>query len=135
MQVFIRVVSDGLSDVHDLYRWLSEDPDVRNEAEVELAEAEAFPEALGALELINVVISNATALGSLLVSISTWRSARGREAEVRVERNGVRVSVEGADPEAIQDLLRQLSGTATDTAQRGSDDAGSTEEGSAEGVR
>jgi hypothetical protein len=107
VQVRIRVAADiGGPDVRDLYRWLVQDPDVR--ARISLVEDGGRPDALGGLEVVNVVVSNLVGLGNLLVAVAMWRSARARGTETRVERNGRSFRVDNADPETIRRLQQAL---------------------------
>ncbi|WP_413102642.1 effector-associated constant component EACC1 [Streptomyces sp. Inha503] len=109
MQFRLRVdAAEGSPGVLDLYRWLTEDPDVAGAAEVALVDEEDRGDTLGGLEAISTVVSNLTSLGSLLLAVATWRDARGCGADTRVERDGVSLRVESTDPETIRRLLRQL---------------------------
>lgn len=63
------------------------------------------------LELINVVLSNAIALGSLIMSIVSWRASRPRRPPVRIEMNGVSVVVESDEPETLRAILETLTRT------------------------
>ncbi|MBB4783579.1 effector-associated constant component EACC1 [Streptomyces rapamycinicus] len=109
MQFRLRVdATEGSPGVLDLYRWLTGDPDVAGAAEVALVDVEDRDDTLGGLEAISIVISNLTSLGNLLLAAATWRDARARGADTRVERDGVSLRVESTDPETIRRLLRQL---------------------------
>jgi hypothetical protein len=108
VQVRIQVeADDGRPDVLDLYRWMSEDPDVVPATDIALV-GEDSPGALGALEVIDAIVSDVTALGTLLMTIATWRDARARDAVTRIERNGVSLRIESTDPQEIQRLMEQL---------------------------
>ncbi|AQA13275.1 hypothetical protein ABTY63_39175 [Streptomyces solisilvae] len=109
MQFRLRVdAAEGAPGVFDLYRWLTEDPDAADAAELALVDEGDHADTLGGLEIISIVVSNLTALGNLLVAVATWRDARARGADTRVERDGVSLRVESSDPETIRRLLRQL---------------------------
>ncbi|MFI0776367.1 hypothetical protein [Streptomyces sp. NPDC021212] len=55
----VRVTTaEGCPGVHDLYRWLTEDPDVAGAAEVALVDEDDDAEALVSLEVIPIVVSN-----------------------------------------------------------------------------
>jgi hypothetical protein len=121
VQVRIQVeADDDRPGVFDLHRWLSEDPDVVTATEIALV-GEDSPGALGALEVINAIVSDVTALGTLLTAVATWRDARARDAVTRIERNGVSLRIESTDPQEIQRLLRQLEQAAApaDSARTG----------------
>ncbi|WP_432252860.1 effector-associated constant component EACC1 [Streptomyces sp. HNM1019] len=109
MQFRLRAdAAEGSPGVLDLYRWLTEDPDVAGAAEMALVDQEDRDGALGGLEVISIVVSNLTSLGNLLLAVATWRDARAPGADARVERDGVSLRVESTDPETIRRLLRQL---------------------------
>ncbi len=79
----------------------------------------------GPLEVVNVVVSNTIALGSLLVAVAAWRGSRSSPPEVRLERDGVTVTVQGASPEVVEQILK-----AWDTA--GPDDNHDPDQGNVE---
>lgn len=111
MQFRVQVTADEMNPgTLDLYQWLTDDPDVARTAELALAHDEQ-PDTLGTLEAIDIVVSNLTALAGLLVTVATWREARARGAETRVERRGVSLRIESTDPEEMRRLLQQLAGS------------------------
>lgn len=92
-----------------LYRWLVQDPDVAQQADVSLESEQAVAgEMGGAFEVINAVVANGIALGSLAVACATWRAARPTAPAVRIERNGVTVTVEDASPETVRRIVDAL---------------------------
>lgn len=91
-----------------LYRWLTDDPDVRRDATLSFASGQPGDMG-GALEVINVVLSNTIALSSLVLAIATWRGSRRNSPTVEIERDGVRVMINEDSPEAIQRVLKALS--------------------------
>jgi hypothetical protein len=91
-----------------LYRWLIDDPDVRRYTT--LSRADGQPGDMGgALDVINVVLSNTIAFSSLIVAVASWREARKNPPTVEIERNGVRVTINNASPEAVQRAIETLS--------------------------
>lgn len=91
-----------------LYRWLAQDQDVRRDISFSLG-GDGPPETMGnALDVINVVLSNTMAFGSLITSIAAWRGARRAPARVVIERGDVRVHVEADSPEEVARLVRKL---------------------------
>ncbi|MEU6117267.1 hypothetical protein ABZ840_22340 [Streptomyces sp. NPDC047117] len=90
-----------------LYRWLLMDPELRGRAKASIAPAQPGQGHMGGpLEVVNVVVSNTIALGSLLVAVGAWRGSRPRAPEVRLERDGVVVTVQGSSPEVVEQILR-----------------------------
>ena len=92
-----------------LYRWLIADPELSGLARIAVVPTQSRPGHMGeALEVVNVVLSNTIALSSLLVAVSGWRGSRARPPEVRLEREGVTVTVQDASPDRVEQILRAL---------------------------
>ncbi|GAA1172890.1 hypothetical protein F4556_002083 [Kitasatospora gansuensis] len=91
-----------------LYRWLVAESELRGGAEVALRGGGMTPGQMGegALEIVNVVIANGIALGSLVTAVAAWRGSRSRPPQVRLERNGVVVTLQDASPEEVERILR-----------------------------
>lgn len=117
MRLGITVLDDDGGQLRALQRWLLRDQDTAG-ATLALRARDAAPGAMGpGLDLIDVVLSNAVGLGGLLLAVATWRRSRGNAPSVQVEHEGVTVTVNGADAEQIERLVRQLTspaGRATD---------------------
>ncbi|MGW0767581.1 effector-associated constant component EACC1 [Streptomyces sp. NPDC002676] len=115
MELSLTVAGDGSPDeLTSLHRWLIQDPDVTHHATLELGERVTdgpTGEMSGALEVLNIVLGDAVALGNLLVAIGTWRDTRRRAPEVRIQRAGttVTVTVSGDDPETARAVIAALS--------------------------
>lgn len=113
-QLSVADSSDG-TEITSLYRWLAQDPDVRRDAKVTIVPAPASPQPGGmscALEVVNVVLGNAIALSSLVVAVASWIGSRKSASSpvVRIEREGVSVTISADSPEAIRNVLRELEG-------------------------
>ncbi|ARF53871.1 effector-associated constant component EACC1 [Streptomyces gilvosporeus] len=114
MQVDIAVdaQADGESDdrsLTSLYRWLGRDPEVVRHAQVSLVPRQAQPGDMGdAFEVINAVVANAIALGGLVVACATWRGSRSAAPPVRIERDGVTITVEDGSPESVHRIVAAL---------------------------
>lgn len=114
----VDIVMEGDSDdrsaasaasLTSLYRWLAQDPDVAQQADVSLGSERAAPgDMSGAFDVINAVVANGIALGSLAVACASWRAARPSAPAVRIERNGVTVTVEDASPETVRRIVDAL---------------------------
>lgn len=108
MRLGITVLDDDGGQLRALQRWLLRDPDTAG-ASLTLRGRNATPGAMGpGLDLIDVVLSNAVGLGGLLLAVASWRQSRGNRPSVRVERDGVTVTVSGTDADQIERLVRQL---------------------------
>ncbi|MFJ8085326.1 hypothetical protein ACIQ6Y_32590 [Streptomyces sp. NPDC096205] len=58
----------------------------------------------------SVVVSNTIGLSALLLAVANWRTSRGNRSDVRIEHNGVTVTVTSAEPQQIAQLVRTLTG-------------------------
>ncbi|MFE1173342.1 hypothetical protein [Streptomyces sp. NPDC058773] len=100
-----------------LCRWLITDPELRGLAEVSIAPVHPGQgHRRGALELVNVALGNAIALSNILVAVAAWRESRPHEAQVRLESNGVIVTLQGTSPEVVDQILESRD---TDDSGRG----------------
>ncbi|MFE6162132.1 hypothetical protein ACFQ7F_24840 [Streptomyces sp. NPDC056486] len=100
-----------------LLRWLHEEQSLRGQARVVMGGTQ-IPGGMGGfpLDVVNVALSNSIALGSLLTTLVAWRSSRpSPQPSVRIEVNGVLVTVNTDDPEAIRSLIELLRGAAPDS--------------------
>jgi len=99
-------VGDAVGAV-SLYRWLVAEAELRGQVRVSLGAGESEPGHMGGgLDLVNVVVANSIALGSLITAVATWRGSRPRPPQVRLERDGVVVTLHDSSPEAVEQILR-----------------------------
>jgi hypothetical protein len=108
MQVLIKV--EGGVDGPGLMPWLHTDP-VSKQAELSTVAGE--PGQMGAGEIIQAVIEDSTALGSLVVAVATWWDAHRRRpgappVQVMIERGGTSMTVTSADPADIQRIVQSF---------------------------
>jgi hypothetical protein len=110
--VQVDIVVDGESDdqsLASLYRWLVRDPDIAHHAKVSLTPGpNRAGDMGGAFEVINAVLSNGIALGGLAIACATWRASRPEAPVVRLERDGVTITVEDGSPEMVSRVLEAL---------------------------
>ncbi|MEV8017460.1 hypothetical protein AB0O76_14165 [Streptomyces sp. NPDC086554] len=96
-----------------LSRWLMAEPELRGHARVSTGAAGSAPGHMGdGLELVNVVLANSIALGSLITAVAAWRGSRPRPPQVRLERDGVVVTLRDSSPEQVEQILRMWNATA-----------------------
>ncbi|MFI0713835.1 hypothetical protein ACH4SK_24875 [Streptomyces inhibens] len=112
---------DGAGDAaRSLYTWLSADPEVSAGAGLSPVRRAEAPGRMGpVLEAVEAVFDSGVQLASLVVAVASWRSTRPRAERVRIERAGIRVDVDGADPEAVARVLRALGEGAAPAAGSG----------------
>ncbi|MEU5024366.1 effector-associated constant component EACC1 [Streptomyces milbemycinicus] len=112
--------------LRSLYRRLYRDPSLERTTKVELQEAPQEEGAMGgAWETVNILLTHATALSSLAVSVAAWRQSRPSSPPLNAQSNGTTVTVRTDDPEAVRRLLEALS--SADNSN--SDDSGDSSEG------
>lgn len=102
----VRVVV-GEDAVLPLYQWLAADPDVQHNTTLSFGNPQQGD--MGALDVINVVLSNTIAFSGLVVAIASWRDSRRGAPGVEIEKDGVRVSVADGSPETIRAVIDALS--------------------------
>ncbi|MEU4611654.1 effector-associated constant component EACC1 [Streptomyces umbrinus] len=112
--VLIQAGKDG--DGPDLLRWLKSDP-VAAHAKLSAAPAASDDDGMGAAEVVQAVVDNATAIGGLVMSTVAWWDARrnarssGAQSGVRIECNGAVVTINTSDPAKVQEVIDTLKRT------------------------
>jgi membrane-associated two-gene conflict system component 1 (EACC1) len=112
----VSVLSPHDPELVSLYEWLAGDEAF---AEVSMGASGERPDAQSPLDLINVILSNTTAIMSLVVAYASWRRsgiAERPDAAVTFKAGGVEVTVRDADPETIDRLIAALEQAALDHA-------------------
>ncbi len=111
MDLYVRLAEPDVDAMIELRHWLSAD----NRLPAQTRQAPPGPPADGQLgpatDILQVVVGSAIALGQLLVSIAQWRQSRPEPPRVLVsaERpDGVTVTIESSDPDALAEVVRQL---------------------------
>ncbi|MEU8763595.1 hypothetical protein [Streptomyces sp. NPDC048659] len=113
------VVAGPGRELTSLHRWIAQDREVVRETRVTLSAAPLRDGDMGAdFESVSAVVSNALALGSLVVAVLAWRDSRPTPPSVRIERDGTAVELTGdaADAENVRRIVTALGG-ATGAAQ------------------
>ncbi|MEV0318291.1 hypothetical protein ACIBKX_08510 [Streptomyces sp. NPDC050658] len=104
--------ADGTESAASLYRWLMAEPELRGSASLSTGAERSAPGHMGdGLELVNVVLANSIALGSLITAVAAWRGSRPRPPQVRLERDGVVVTLRDDSPEQVERILRMWNAT------------------------
>jgi hypothetical protein len=108
MDLYVRLTEPDVDAMIELRHWLASDERFR----LPTGEAQPADGQLGtAVDVLQVAVGSAIALGQLLVSIAQWRQSRPTRPTVLVsaERpDGVTVSIESTDPDALAEVVRQL---------------------------
>jgi len=95
-------------ELHSLYEWLRHDTGLARDATVTMASSGLNPGEQGALDVIDVLLRDVSAIGGLSVSIAMWRLSRRRNTTVTIRRSGEQVIVDGADAETVAKAIRAL---------------------------
>lgn len=113
MSNVIRVSAhDADDELRSFLAWLQEDSDIRRHAVISLESADGGKspagEMGGALEIVKLVIDTNFQVLNLGLAYTAWRASRGRPTPVTVERNGVTIVLDDAEPETVARLVREL---------------------------
>jgi hypothetical protein len=95
-------------ELHSLHDWLRHDTTVARETTVSLASSGGDLGEQGALDVIDIILKDATAIGGLAVSIATWQLNRRRKTTVTFRRGTAEVTVDAADAETLAKAIRAL---------------------------
>ncbi|MFD7505619.1 hypothetical protein [Streptomyces sp. NPDC059850] len=110
MQAALRVeisaeADDGDLAIHDLYRWLRRDSDVRAHAELNLLPSRNG----GPLAVIDLVVSQGLGALNLALSYAAWRAARPTAPAVLIAANGRSIAVRGeCDAGTVRTFLEAM---------------------------
>jgi hypothetical protein len=105
MKVTMEMDGDGVA-ANEFYHWLLRDDDMRA-AEVTRPPGEGHGH-MGVLEVVDVVLSNAIALGTLVATYASWRKARPNGPTVTFTVGDVTVSATDASPETLGRIAEVL---------------------------
>lgn len=107
MQVKIEVLNgDGSLALTSLFRWLTRDPDVRRHVAVSFRPSTS-KDTMGALDVINAILTQATSISTLAVSIAAWRDSRAKPPAIKVTA-GERSVIISTDSTEIAAMLQSL---------------------------
>ncbi|MFD4142815.1 MULTISPECIES: hypothetical protein [unclassified Streptomyces] len=97
---------DGRTTV-DLYRWLRSDSDLRRTADVALR-TRGVSGAMGAVEIINIVLTQGIAALNLAVTYASWRVARPAAPAVTIDFPGGSITVRDGGEETVRRIVEAL---------------------------
>lgn len=103
MLIAVRATDDP--SLHKLARWLDEDG-----YQLTMSSSGDVPGAQGALDVINVIVSNSTAIAALVVSYASWRGAKPHEEPARFtfRRGDVELTLENPTGDDIKRAIEAL---------------------------
>jgi hypothetical protein len=113
VRVRIRITLAGADDGAALYAWLRADPALARQTRV--TAGLPGPDQLGALEIIDVVLTQTTAVASLALAVADWRRSRpGRTSTTITRPDGTSMTVEGPPEQTASAVERFLAGDGSD---------------------
>ncbi|MFI1014558.1 hypothetical protein [Streptomyces sp. NPDC020965] len=108
MRIQIGVLEDrGDAAVADLHRWFRRDDDLRGRVEIRL-EPLPQPGAMGAVEIIELVLGQGFAALNLALSYAAWRAVRPTAPPVTITVDGVTVTVQDGSEESVRRIVAAL---------------------------
>ncbi|MEU8784869.1 hypothetical protein [Streptomyces sp. NPDC048637] len=99
---------DGGTALTDLYRWLRQDSELRRHAEVRLLPPRQTSSFMGAVEVIELVVSQGIAAANLAVAYATWRQGRAMGGAITITVGEVSVTVKDGSEESIRRIVELL---------------------------
>jgi hypothetical protein len=108
--IFIRIGGrEAEEDLRSLCDWLRNEPDVSHHARIWVASAEPRPGEMGApLDAVQLVVDGSFQALSLALAYASWRGTRPGQPEVTIEGHGIKVILDGADPDTVGKIVRAL---------------------------
>jgi len=91
-----------------LFGWLDRNHELRRNATITPVTDVAAPGRQNAIDIIELVLSNSLAAGSLLLAFRSWRKDRPASPPVTITVNGVSFTVRDASPESLAALEAAL---------------------------
>jgi hypothetical protein len=105
--------TDDSADLGDLRGWISSDDRLRRAVSASTVMAESTPEEMGGGQIVEFVITTGISLGSLLVSIASWRQSRPHQPTVLLSRDrGPVVTLSSSSETAVREITVKLGGDA-----------------------
>jgi hypothetical protein len=102
--VRVLIASKDSGDINSLYDWLRADRDLVRSAEI-TSEGTYDQTSMGALEVVSIILTEMTGLGSLAVSFATWWQSRSKAGAITLNRpDGQQLTIAGS-PEVTSDLI------------------------------
>lgn len=109
MTISVYIRGDAEEELQSLLRWLQDDPDVRQHALLSIIVAEPREgEMGGAAEAVKLVLDEGFQVANFAVALLSWRATRRSRPALTIERSGITVNVDDADPEMIDKILSAL---------------------------
>ncbi|MER6206584.1 effector-associated constant component EACC1 [Streptomyces sp. NPDC001642] len=102
------VAQDDRGTISDLYRWLGQDPEVRRYVTATLDSRPESPTAMGAVEVINLVLGQGFTALNLALAYASWRNARPAAPPITITVGIESITVQDASEETVRCLAEAL---------------------------
>ncbi|MDJ1134157.1 effector-associated constant component EACC1 [Streptomyces iconiensis] len=114
MRVTLSIAGDSSGqNIAALRDWLRNETALRSALLAPQAEQEGRGHMGPSLDLIDLFLEHFESLASLLFTVLAWRNTRPTAPSVQITHNGITVTLDSADPDAIRRVAEALqSGTA-----------------------
>jgi hypothetical protein len=111
MPVIIRMNDEqAQQELGSLLAWLEDEPSVRQHADLKLVPSPAVPGDMSStFEMIQLIIDSSFQIMNLAIAYAAWRDTRPSRPGVTIERDGIKVALDDADPDAVSNIIRALS--------------------------
>ncbi|QTD97835.1 effector-associated constant component EACC1 [Streptomyces cyanogenus] len=101
---------DAEEELRSLRSWLLDEPEIRQHAVISWGAQALTKEEMGTgIDVLQLVTDNGWSAVAFAMAYRDWRRTRRSAAVVTIEHNGVTVSVNGADDQAVARITRALS--------------------------
>jgi hypothetical protein len=94
-------------ELTSFYRWLREDAAAHDEVKVEI-QANPAPDAMGAADVLCMVLTQLTGIGGLALAYASWRGTRRTAPSVRIRLGEATIDVTDATAEQLAAALHAL---------------------------
>ena len=97
------------TELSSLYAWLRDEPDVRQRAQISLLSAESGPAEMGAaFDIIQLAVDGGFQAMNLALAYAAWRATRPSRPRVTMEFNGITVTLDGSESDAVEVIVQLL---------------------------
>jgi hypothetical protein len=104
VRVTITSGADDALELASLRDWLSRDVDIASQATIRTIQTEPSG-TMGGLDVVQIVLTHAMALGQLALAYAAWRKSRPSTPPLTIDVNGTIVIVRDASPETISRIV------------------------------
>jgi hypothetical protein len=107
--VRLEVSSEDPAPILELHHWLRLDPDARRFADPKLVAPDTPEGAMGAVDVINLVLSQGFSAANLALAYASWRNVRPAAPSVTIIRDGGSIVVTDASVDTVRQIVEYLS--------------------------